>query len=291
MSAGIVVTSAVMIIALAIAAHAVLVAPSSLRTTTIAAEVDGLAPEFDGYTLAVLADIHHRRGSESAHLKRMVELTNAADPDLIVLLGDYGASLHYNRPLSTALYEWALPALGFSLRRLRSRDGIVAVLGNHDHYHDAARVTDWLIALGAKVLVNSHIIIRRGEHELAIGGVGDALEGHVDPMGGAAPRPDGTPLVVLSHNPDGVLSLAPESGAGLVLSGHTHGGQIVFPLYGAPVTFTRICTRKTASGWVPNERAPLYVSKGVGAQWPIRFRCPPEVLVVRLRAGHAQQPA
>ena len=282
---------AVVVIALVMAVHAVLIAPSSLGTTTIEAPITGLPSDFDGYTLAVLADIHHRRGTESRHLQRMVELTNAAGADLIVLLGDYGASFHHNRPLSAALYEWSLPSLGFALRRLTSRDGTVAVLGNHDHYHDAARVTDWLGSIGAKVLVNSHVTIRRGEHELAIGGVGDALEGHVDPMGGAAPRRPGTPLVVLSHNPDGVLALAPESGAGLVLSGHTHGGQIVLPLYGAPVTFTRICGRRTASGWVPNRTAPLYVSKGVGAQWPIRFRCPPEVLIVRLRPASDQQPA
>ena len=286
-----IIIGAVVLIGLVIAAHAVLIAPSSLRTTTIEASIPGLAPDFEGYTLAVLADIHHRRGSESRHLQRMVELTNAAGADLIVLLGDYGASFHYNRPLSAALYEWSLPSLGFALRRLISRDGTVAVLGNHDHYHDAGRVTDWLGSIGATVLVNSHVTIRRGEHELAIGGVGDALEGHVDPMGGAAPRRPGTPLVVLSHNPDGVLSLAPDSGAALVLSGHTHGGQIVLPLYGAPLTFTRICGRRTASGWVPNPAAPLYVSRGVGAQWPIRFRCPPEVLVVRLRVAPDQQPA
>ena len=110
-------------------------------------------------------------------------------------------------------------------------------------------------------------------------------------MGGAGNRPGEAPLIVLSHNPDGVLSLCRESRARLVLSGHTHGGQVVLPLYGAPVTFTRICGRQTASGWIPNATAPLYVSRGVGAQWPIRFRCPPEVLIIRLRVGDDQQPA
>jgi predicted MPP superfamily phosphohydrolase len=219
----------------------------------------------------------------------MVRLTNAANPDLIVLLGDYGTSFHHNRPLSAALYERCFPSLGFMLGQLRAKDGILAVLGNHDHYYDAARVTTWLESLGARVLVNDHVVMTRGADRLAIGGVDDALEGQVDPMGGAGRRPPDTPLIVLSHNPDGVLSLSRASGAGLVLSGHTHGGQVVIPLFGAPVTFTRVCGRHTASGWVSNTPVPLYVSKGVGAQWPIRFRCPPEVLVVRLRAD--QQPA
>ncbi len=290
MNPGLIVATVLILVGLGILAHAVLIAPTDLQTRIIDAPIRGLAREFDGYTLAVLADIHHRRGSETKHLRRMVEISNAVGPDVIVLLGDYGASFRHNRPLSAALYEWALPALGFALRKLRSRDGIVAVLGNHDHYNDAARVTEWLRTLGAHVLVNSHVVVCRGDRRLAIGGVGDALEGHVDAMGGAAGRAPDTPLIVLSHNPDGVLSLSKDADAGLVLSGHTHGGQIVIPGYGAPVTFTRICGHRTASGWVPNPIAPLLVSRGVGAQWPIRFCCPPEVLIVRLRVSD-QQPA
>ena len=291
MSLGFIIVGLLIVAALGVAIHAALIAPTRLETTIVDAPVEGLGRAFDGYTIAVLADIHHRRGSETPHLQRMVEIANAAEPDLIVLLGDYGASFHYNRPLSAAFYEWALPSLGFALRKLRARDGIVAVLGNHDHYHDASRVATWLQSLGAHVLVNSHVIVRRDECELVIGGVGDALEGHVDAMGGAAGRAPGTPLIVLSHNPDGVLRLSKEAGAGLVLSGHTHGGQIVIPGYGAPVRFSRICRRRTASGWVPNATAPLYVSRGVGAQWPVRFCCPPEVVIVRLRATRDQQPA
>ena len=279
------------VLAIAIGAHAVLVAPSDLRTTTIEVPLDGLAPDFDGYVLAVLTDLHHSGGSESRRLRRMVALANAADPDLIVLLGDYGVSFEHSRALSAAYYEQAFPAVGFALRQLRSRDGMVGVLGNHDHYYDAARVAEWLRSLGVRLVVNDHVIVSRGSGRLAIGGVGDALEDAVDPMGGAGGRPPGTPLVVLSHNPDGVLSLSKDAGAGLVLSGHTHGGQILIPGYGAPVTFTKICGRRTASGWVPNGTAPLYVSTGAGSQWPVRFRCPPEVLLVRLRAGPAQQPA
>ena len=280
-----------LVLGVAVAAHAVLIAPGQLRTTTIEATVKELDPAFDGYVLVVLTDMHHRVSAESRHLQRMVAQANAADPDLIVLLGDYGVSFEHNRPLSAACYEWILPALGMSIRRLHSRDGVLAVLGNHDHYYDGARVAEWLRSLGARVLINDHVVIQRGESRLAIGGVGDAIEDVVDPMGGAAIRPAATPLIVLSHNPDGVLALSDECGAGLVLSGHTHGGQIVIPGYGAPVTFTKICGRRTASGWVPNPTAPLYVSTGVGAQWPIRFRCPPEVVVVRLRAPAAQQPA
>jgi predicted MPP superfamily phosphohydrolase len=90
---------------------------------------------------------------------------------------------------------------------------------------------------------------------------------------------------VLSHNPDGVRILSPDLGEPLVLSGHTHGGQIVLPLYGAPLTMSRVCGRATASGWVPNPWFPLYVARGVGVQIPIRFGAPPELLVARLRSA------
>ncbi len=282
---------AVLAIAVTVAVHAVLIAPSSLRTSVIEVPVPGLAPALNGYTLVVLTDIHHWASSESRHLRRMVALANAPDADLCVLLGDYGASFKHNRLLSATCYERALPALGNALRRLRSRDGLVAVLGNHDHYYDGSRVTEWLRALGVRVLINDHIVVHREDGALAIGGVGDAIEDRVDPLGGGGARPEGVPLIVLSHNPDGVLALAKECGARLVLAGHTHGGQISVPGYGAPVTFTTVCGRRTASGWVPNGTAPLYVSRGVGSQWPIRFRCPPEVLVVRLRVVPDQQPA
>ena len=281
----------VLLIAVAVLLHAVLIAPGKLRTTTIDVPLKDLAPAFDGYVLVVLADIHHRPASESRHLGRMVARANSANADLIILLGDYAVSFEHNRPLSAACYEWSLPGLGFALRKLRSRDGMLAVLGNHDHYYDAALVAEWLRSLGARVLINDHVVVRRGDRELAIGGVGDALEDRVDPMGGAGHRLPDMPLVVLSHNPDGILTLSKQCGAGLVLSGHTHGGQIVIPGYGAPLTFTRVCGRRTASGWIPNAVAPLYVTTGIGVQWPIRFRCPPEVLVVRLRAASAQQPA
>jgi predicted MPP superfamily phosphohydrolase len=96
--------------------------------------------------------------------------------------------------------------------------------------------------------------------------------------------------VLLSHNPDGVERLGPTCRPDLVLAGHTHGGQIVLPGLGALVRFSRICGRHTASGWIPNAVAPLYVSRGIGCQFPIRFLCPPELVIVRLRPGakHSQ---
>ncbi len=278
------------VIVAALVLHATLVAPRKLRTTVIDFPLPGLGPEFDGYTIAVLADIHHWAPG-TRYLRHMVRVSNNANPDLVVLLGDYGISFEHNRALSGIAYRSALPALTQAIRQLRARDGCVAVLGNHDHYYDAEHVSGWLQSLGIPVLRNDSLVLRRANAALVIGGVGDALEDRVDALGGAGQQPPGSAIVVLCHNPDGVLALDPAARIGLVLAGHTHGGQIVIPGFGAVVTYSAICGRRSASGWVPNDRAPLYVSRGIGVQIPIRFGCPPELLIVRLRVASDQQPA
>jgi predicted MPP superfamily phosphohydrolase len=138
--------------------------------------------------------------------------------------------------------------------------------------------------------VNEAMLVARGGARLAIAGLDDVREGRPDPQAGCEGVPPGVPRIVLSHNPDGVLKLAPSVRPALVLSGHTHGGQVVLPFYGAPIRVSRITTRKAASGWIPNRYAPLFVTTGVGSQIPLRFGSVPEVLIVRLRAAARGRP-
>ncbi|MBX6330281.1 MAG: metallophosphoesterase [Gemmatimonadaceae bacterium] len=265
-------------------AYAVVVAPRRLRLTTIDAPIPGLPAAFDGYTIAVLSDIHHGAvwGSRT-HLKRAITLAHAAAPDLIALLGDYGLSHHRLPRASRRAYERAMPVMGPLLRSLHAPDGVVAVIGNHDYDYDASAVAAWLRETGSRVLVNEAVCIERAGARLAISGVDDAASGKIDPHAGCAHLEPHVPRIVLSHNPDGVLSLATDARVDLVLSGHTHGGQVVLPFVGALSRRCKLCGRHTARGWVPNPRAPLYVTSGVGAIIPLRVHCPPEVLVVRLR--------
>jgi len=262
------------------------------RITECHSTVAGLGDPFDRYTIVVLSDFHHRHPFEDLRwLRHAVHSANAVSPDLVALLGDYASSFKQTPVVSRRWYARALPAMAGELRQLCARDGVVALLGNHDYYADAGVVREWLHATGADVLVNSAKIVARSGSMLRIGGLDDLKEGTPDPLAGCS-LIDQPPTVMLSHEPDGIRRLDPRLRVDVMLAGHTHGGQIVIPWYGAPVTMSQTCGRRSAHGWVPNPRAPLLVTRGLGEQLPlpIRVLCPPEILVMRLRSPR-QHPA
>ena len=197
---------------LAALAYITLVTPVALRRTHIDAPIARLAPALEGYTIAVLSDLHYGGTIAPGRLiARATALANETSPDLIVLLGDYALSHTRLRTISRWLYDWGLPRMTATLRTLRARDGVLAILGNHDYDHDATKVVVWLRSIGARVLVNECAVIARGDARLGIGGVDDWTHGHIDPAGGCASLAPDIPRIVLSHNPDGVLELAPSS--------------------------------------------------------------------------------
>ena len=276
---------AIVLIGAAMGARAVYVALFALRVTRVDAHVDDLPDAFDGYTIAVVADLHHHPATGMRRARQTMELVRAAQPDLVALLGDYGVSWRKQHALNRMCYERMMDDVGPLLREVTAALPTVAVLGNHDHYTEIDVVQRWLTTSGARVLRNDSLRVERDGATLLIGGVGDAFEDVVDPSGGCAHQPADAPTVVLSHNPDAIGRLDRARRVDLVLAGHTHGGQVVLPFVGALTTHSRICTHRHPSGWVPNDRAPLFVSRGIGAQTPLRFNCMPELLFVRLRKG------
>jgi predicted MPP superfamily phosphohydrolase len=269
---------------LAAVVYFVVISPRRLRRTDIEVEILGLAPEFDGYTIAVLSDLHY--GGiifPRSHAQRAAAMARSANPDLIALLGDYGVSFGRFTRLTRYMYDRGMRELGPILQSIGAPDGMLAVLGNHDYDTGGWRVVRWLSEIGAGVLLNQAALFERGDAKLVIGGVRDPHYAQVDPEGGFANAPPGVPRILLSHTPDAITSLSPTARPALVLSGHTHGGQVVFPFIGALARHSRICGRHTASGWIPNPHFPLYVTTGVGVAIPVRAWCRGEVLIVRLK--------
>ena len=235
----------------------------------------------------MLSDLHQAALPGLSHTARAVREILGRTPDFIALLGDYGVSFERSQRISAMLYSREMRALTPVLRTLRAPDGVVALIGNHDYYFDGPAVADWLRSIGLRVLMNEHVVIVRGAARLTIGGVDDALEGEADITAAFRHSDPDAPRILLTHNPDAVLQPGDPPSPALVLAGHTHGGQVVLPVYGAPLQFARVASRRQVQGWIANDYAPLFVSAGVGSQIPLRFGVVPDAIIVRLRAPGA----
>jgi predicted MPP superfamily phosphohydrolase len=158
------------------------------------------------------------------------------------------------------------------------RDGVFAVLGNHDT-HDLVEAVEML---GIRVLVNEHQTIERSGAAIRLTGIDDVNYFYTDDADATlrAPR-DGLLSIALVHSPE-MADVAAEAGYALYLSGHTHGGQVCLP-DGRPL-YTAISRHKNlaAGAWTFGDMIG-YTSRGVGVARPVRFNCPPEVALLRLR--------
>jgi uncharacterized protein len=267
----------------ALAWHAVFVAPQDLQLSHHELRSADFPPGFDGYRIAILADFHHGPQQPIGRAQRAVALANAQAPDLVVLLGDYGTSEWAARELSRRWYRRMFAELGPVLRELRARDGVVAIIGNHDYYASGDETHAWLQSLGFRVLRNEAMALQSPDGPLRLVGLDDLEEGTVEATTVASLVAGATPTIVLSHHPDGVRFCQHPS-VRAVLSGHTHGGQILLPWIGAPVRRSEVCSATQPAGWVRNPHAPLLVSRGIGTQIPLRIGTTPEVIVLTLRA-------
>ncbi|MFT4538744.1 MAG: putative MPP superfamily phosphohydrolase [Planctomycetota bacterium] len=229
-------------------------------------EVQGLPAALDGFTLAQLSDLHAGPFMRRGDLSAVVEAVNARDVDLIAMTGDF------------VTHEWseALFVLD-DLAKLRSRHGSFAVFGNHDYKHrQEHRIEAAYRAQGIRFLRNAHAVIRVGDAQLAVTGLEDLEEGkHVDID--AARRGIHDMLeICLCHNPAGAPALA-RNGCRVILSGHTHGGQVDLP-------WLRTLGPKHPGLRIELGATTLLVSRGLGVVGlPLRFGAPPEVLLVTLR--------
>lgn len=241
-----------------------------VRTATIpiAGWPEGRAP----LRLVLLSDLHVAGPDmPPERLACIVSKVNALHPDLVLIAGD----LVSDKLVSTYRYseDEAVAPLG----DLRARHGVVAVLGNHDHWRDTVGMRRALEANRVTVLSNS--VIARAD--LILAGADDDFTGRADPAALVrAVAPLKGPVVTLSHSPD----IVPELPArfGLVLAGHTHCGQIALPLIGRPATMSRHGDR-FACGLIREGERTIVVGAGLGTSvLPIRIGAPPDLWLLTL---------
>jgi predicted MPP superfamily phosphohydrolase len=255
----------------ALYAYARYVEPRALRVERLTIELPGLPSSLAGLRIAQLSDFHLGPVVREDHVRRAVRTANSLEPDLTVVTGDFvSVARRFARPATEAARELSAPL------------GVFAVLGNHDFWIAPRMITALLRRAGVAVLRNQAAVVRRDDATVYLAGVDDlwARAHDLDAALGGIPH-DG-PTILLCHNPD----LAPQAaarGVSLMLSGHTHGGQVSLPLYG-PVVVPSEHGRLWASGLHRVGRMQLYVNRGVGLiSPPVRFLCPPEITLLELR--------
>ena len=238
--------------------------------TELTLALPDLPSEWDGLTILMLSDLHFHGTPSRPYFDRIVdELTAASQPDLVCLVGDYVDTKTH--------HAWIQPILG----RLSAREAKIAVLGNHDLYQNPDVVREDLAAAGYTVLGNTW-------SEVTIRGVRSLVVGHEGPWFRPGPDLASAPpslfRLCLSHTPDNFY-WGMANRVSLMLCGHVHGGQIRLPLVGS-IFVPSIYGRRFDRGVFEKGGSVMVVSRGVSGKEPLRFRCHPQVIWIRLvRSG------
>jgi predicted MPP superfamily phosphohydrolase len=270
------------LVAYGLAVWAFLVEPRLLVVRQVTIE----SPTWRGppVRLGLISDTHVAAPHvDPARVARVVARMNAQHPDAVLLLGDYAGG---HEPAATR----ADPARSEILRGiaafkgLRARLGVYAVLGNHDWWYDGPAVERALAASGAVALENRAVLVPRPQGAFWIAGLADidsfrARPSYTQSLAGV---PTAAPVVVMSHWPD-PFAQAPDRVA-LTVAGHTHCGQVNLPVLGRLVHASRAARRWACGAYVEQGRH-LFVTGGLGVSiLPVRFRAPPEIVIVTLKA-------
>ena len=226
---------------------------------------------FDGFTVLHLTDLHADISRRA--MARLMELLPELDYDICVMTGDY-------RGDTFGPFDDALEIMGQLCGQLRGP--VYGVLGNHD----TVLMLPALEAMGIRMLMNEATAVERGGETIRLAGVDDGHFYHTDDIAtAAADIPSEAFSILLSHTPE-LYSEAAEAGFDLMLSGHTHGGQICLPGSVAVTLEARGLPRQMGAGPWRHGDMTGYTSKGAGTcALPVRFNCLPEVTLHRLVCG------
>jgi predicted MPP superfamily phosphohydrolase len=228
-----------------------------------------LPKEFDGFRIVQLSDIHHSPFTNLEHISRAVEIANDLAPDMFVLTGDFVShETEYIAPMAE------------EMGKLVSEFGTYACLGNHDHWTDAGLVTDLLRAASVKVLINEGFRFHARNASFWLAGVDDLMVGKTDVGAALNGSFESEMKLLLAHNP-AIIRRAARYNVDLLLSGHTHGGQVKIR-----DEEKKILKRRMTSGLHYRKETQIYITRGIGTVVvPFRYGCPPEISSIELRCA------
>lgn len=239
--------------------------------------IRGLSAVMDGYRIVQLSDLHIGSYASTSMASRWVAKANELRPDLVVVTGDMVSSgVAFHRDIADVLAT------------LRATDGVAVIAGNHDYFGDGYPLFQYLEDAGIRVLRNAWRTVVRGDARFVLVGVDDAWTGRADLAAALRDRPEG-PTIVLAHDP-ALFPAAARARVDLVLSGHTHGGQIALPFIARWANLTRLSHRHSI-GVARVSGSTLIVSAGLGTTGlPLRLGVPPEVVLIRLHSAGNEPP-
>jgi predicted MPP superfamily phosphohydrolase len=243
----------------------------------VSIKIENLPEAFRGFRIAHLADFHYGEYSEPTYIRHVVRAANALKPDLFALTGDFISAYPLVRSISV---DFAYHCSDL-LSRLEAPHRY-AVMGNHDALVGSHEVSMALQSRGIEVLSNRCIPVEKDGSRFWLAGVADALAGDAD-LKAAIPKwrvKHAEPLVLMAHEPDYADSVK-GSAVDLMLSGHTHGGQVRIPFL-PPMNLPPM-GEKYVEGLFTLGDLQLFVTRGIGTVGvPFRFRCPPEISLITL---------
>ncbi len=234
-----------------------------------------------GLRIGALSDFHLCDSISQTRVETAARLLTEQQPDLIVLLGDYSTAMHSGSVIRGQV-ETALEILG----KLTAPLGVYAILGNHDVTPKLADIGGIIERNGITALIDSGTVLAVRGERFGIAGLADTLQMHPNPAAAVRGIPKGTPLLGLIHEPDSAAMLP---AASLVLSGHSHGGQVRLPGIGALVLPER--GRRFPWGLRREGDTLVYTTRGVGMVPPrLRINCPPEITIIEPVASGGRVP-
>jgi predicted MPP superfamily phosphohydrolase len=277
--------AAALVVLACLAAWAFWLEPASTVVRRVSLSVPAWHAEHRGLKIALLTDLHVGAPHMSlGRLRNVVGRVNEEAPDLVIITGDFvigGPQDEGGERGGVAGGTFVEPEpLAEELKHLRAPLGVYAVLGNHDWWFDGERVARALGGAGLKVLENEAVRIERDGRGFWLGGVADLWTRRPDVEGTLRQVNTDDPVILFTHNPD-IFPNVPARVA-LTVAGHTHGGQVNLPFLGRPVVPSKFGQRY-AFGHVVEGGRHLFVSGGVGTSIiPVRFRVPPEIVILKL---------